>query len=245
MKRPEILSPGTFGTVIAADARRIEFDLKNESILHRGVPVQAVFLGDSITHYWELEAYFQSPEGLILNRGIAGDTTEFAFRRFQADAVQLRPKVAVVMIGINDTKFRSVFPSSSSPLNPDPEKIVHTIVNNIRQIAHQATDHGIEFAVCSILPLHLPLSSRSAECNQIVAKANHALRIFAGKQGLPFVDYHCHFVQEDGLTMRDELTDDGIHPHSGGYAIMAEVLAEALNGRIHHRSARGAAGAED
>jgi len=235
MKRPEIVSPGTFGVVIAADARRIEFDLKNESILHRGIPVDFVFLGDSITHYWELEAYFHSNDGLILNRGIAGDGTEFALRRFQADVIQLKPKTAVVMLGVNDTKFRSVFPSASSPLNPDSDKIVHTIVNNIRQIAHMATDHGIEMAVCSILPLHLPLSSRSGECNQIISRANQALKVFSGKQGLPFVDYHSRFVREDGLTMRDDLTDDGIHPHSGGYEIMAQILTETLQGRIRRR----------
>ncbi len=235
MKRPEIVSPGAFGVVIAADARRIEFDLKNESILHRGIPVDFVFLGDSITHYWELEAYFYTGNGLILNRGIAGDGSEFALRRFPADVVQLKPKMAVVMIGINDTKFRSVFPSHSSPLNPDPDKIVHTIVGNIRQIAHQASDHDVEIAVCSILPLHLPLSSRSGEVNQIVAKANHSLRAFADKHKLPFVDYHSHFIQEDGLTMRAELTDDGIHPHSAGYEIMARVLTETLAGRLRRR----------
>ncbi len=235
MKRPDIVSPGTFGTVIAADARRIEFDLKNESILHRAIPVDFVFLGDSITHYWELEAYFHSESGLILNRGIAGDGAEFAFRRFHADVIQLKPKRAVVMIGVNDTKFRSVFPSASSPLNPDPDKIVHTIVNNIRQMAHLAGDHDTEMAVCSILPLHLPLSSRSAECNRIIARVNGALKAFATKQGLPFADYHSRFVRDDGLTMREDLSDDGIHPHSGGYEIMAEVLAEAWGGKIHRR----------
>lgn len=237
MKRPEIVSPGTFGVVIAADARRIEFDLKNESILHRAIPVDFVFLGDSITHYWELEAYFHSDDGLILNRGIAGDGTEFALRRFHADVIQLKPKTAVVMLGVNDTKFRSVFPSASSPLNPDPDKIVHTIVNNIRQMAHSADDHGIAMAVCSILPLHLPLSSRSAECNRIIAQVNHSLKAFAGKQQLPFVDYHSHFVRGDGLTLREDLSDDGIHPHSGGYEIMAGVLAEALGRKIQRRMA--------
>lgn len=235
MKRPEIVSPGTFGVTIAADARRVEFDLKNESILHRAVPVDCVFLGDSITHYWELEAYFQPGEGLILNRGIAGDGTEFALRRFQADVLQLKPNCAVVMLGVNDTKFRAVFPSRSSPLNPDPDKIAHLILGNMRQMAHQAEDHGVKMAICSVLPLHLPLSSRSEECNRIIAQVNQSLRTFAGKQDLPFVDYHRHFVRDDGLTLRDDLSDDGIHPHSGGYEIMAQVLEEALAGLIRRR----------
>jgi len=235
MKRPEIVSPGNFGTVIAADARRVEFDLKNESILHKASPVDFVFLGDSITHYWELDAYFRSDSGLILNRGIAGDGSEFALRRYQADVIQLKPKMAIVMIGINDTKFRSVFPSASSPLNPDPEKIVHTIVTNVRQIAHLSSDHDIEIAICSVLPLNLPLSSRSGECNRIVARANLALQSFANKQRLRFVDYHRQFAREDGLTMREDLTDDGIHPHSSGYEIMAQVLAETLEYKIKLR----------
>jgi lysophospholipase L1-like esterase len=235
MKRPEIVSPGNFGVTIAADSRRIEFDLKNESILHRGVPVDFLFLGDSITHYWELEAYFHSDQGLILNRGIAGDSSEFALRRFLADVVQLKPKMAVLMIGVNDTKFRSVFPSHSSPLNPDPDKIVHTITANIKQMVNLADDHDLPIAVCSILPLHLPLSSRSGECNRIITKVNHSLKTFAHTRGVPFVDYHSRFVGDDGMTLREHLSDDGIHPHSGGYEIMAQVLSETLQGQIHLR----------
>ena len=40
---------------------------------------------------------------LIINRGIAGDTTKYLKKRFYVDAVQLKPKYCILGIGINDS----------------------------------------------------------------------------------------------------------------------------------------------
>ena len=62
-----------------------------------------MFIGDSITEYWELNAYFRNSDQLIINRGIAGDTTKYLKKRFYVDAVQLKPKYCILGIGINDS----------------------------------------------------------------------------------------------------------------------------------------------
>ena len=40
---------------------------------------------------------------MIINRGIAGDTTKYLKKRFYVDAVQLKPKYCILGIGINDS----------------------------------------------------------------------------------------------------------------------------------------------
>ena len=52
------IKPGYLSQVFRADERRMEFDCKNQTIIQKECPVDIVFIGDSITQMWELEAYF-------------------------------------------------------------------------------------------------------------------------------------------------------------------------------------------
>lgn len=58
-----------FSRTAAADSRRKEFDIKNHSLIYTDQKPDFLFIGDSITHYWELNAYFNLPGQLIVNRG--------------------------------------------------------------------------------------------------------------------------------------------------------------------------------
>ena len=45
-----------FSRTAAADSRRKEFDIKNHSLIYTDQKPDFLFIGDSITHYWELNA---------------------------------------------------------------------------------------------------------------------------------------------------------------------------------------------
>ena len=60
--------------------------------------------------YWRLyhrilgiKCILRNSDQLIINRGIAGDTTKYLKKRFYVDAVQLKPKYCILGIGINDS----------------------------------------------------------------------------------------------------------------------------------------------
>ncbi|WP_309272888.1 hypothetical protein [Paenibacillus sp.] len=68
-----MIKPGLFSPLQAdADQRRMEYDLKNESLIAEKTPVDYLFIGDSIINLWELGAYFSSAKGAIINRGAGG-----------------------------------------------------------------------------------------------------------------------------------------------------------------------------
>lgn len=92
-----------FSEDVAADKNRKEFDIKNHTLCYTNQRPDFLFIGDSITEYWELNAYFRNSDQLIINRGIAGDTTKYLKKRFYVDAVQLKPKYCILGIGINDS----------------------------------------------------------------------------------------------------------------------------------------------
>lgn len=225
--RPELKRPGFFGVEAAADSRRSPFDHHNEALLVKAVSVDAVFIGDSITDWWAVDAFFVGTRGALVNRGIGGDETSFLRRRFDADALQLRPRLIVLKIGVNNT-WALDEPWEPSRYVP-PNVIEENIVSDIDAMVTAARVQDIDVALCSILPVNMPVNGNTAERNGLIVRVNARLREIAEHHGAVYVDYHAHMVGPDGLTLLPELSDDGLHPHVLGYEIMARVLLDALS----------------
>ena len=69
-------------------------------LAYQGSSKRIVFLGDSITDFWDLNRSFQDQP--FVNRGIGGQTTSQMVLRFHQDVVDLRPSSVVILAGIND-----------------------------------------------------------------------------------------------------------------------------------------------
>jgi len=211
-----------FSVGVAADGRRGEFDFGNESLLLQGTRPDFVFIGDSITHLWELQAYFGGTGKVLINRGIGGDISTFVRKRFEADVIQLQPNYVVMKIGTNDLGW------ALEQLNP---AISDTIFDNDSAMLDRAKEAGITMALCSILPIWgpswYPSDEFSARKNAQIVALNGRLRQLAEEKSAIWVDYHSQMVGEDGQ-LRPELADDGVHPHHFGYALMADILRKTL-----------------
>lgn len=223
-----IIKPGFFSQTSHADARRDEYDLKNEIIITNKVTVNYLFIGDSITARWELEAYYRDL-GVVINRGIGGDNSHYLAMRFEADALQLKPKNLVLLIGVNDTMFlgtRFILVDTSY------EALRARIISNTKKIIERAIEENINIYVCSILPTNMKNDSFQKERNTMIKEANEAIREFCSLKSLTYVDYHKAFVAEDGLTLKDGYCDDGVHPNIKGYNLMNNILIEALQKEV-------------
>ena len=227
MKRIDFIKPGTFSVQVAADSRRLEFDMKNEVVITNNVPVDFVFIGDSITHLWELDAYFGKKNCLILNRGIGGDTSEYVLKRFAADVLQLKPRYCVMHIGIND----------SWVMEPDIWKenegesiefVEERVKNNLTQIVDLSLKNSQKLILCSILPTKVITEQRCSERNEYIIKVNSYMKELCKDKGCIYVDYHLNFVKSDGITIKNGLIMEGLHPHVYGYNVMADVLRTTL-----------------
>ncbi|MCL2700245.1 MAG: GDSL-type esterase/lipase family protein [Phycisphaerae bacterium] len=220
-KMPAVIKPGLFGLTVPADARRADFDISNEALIANGVKPYAVFIGDSITGNWDLQAYFGAGSVLV-NRGMAGDSSEYVRRRFEADVLQLAPELAVICVGVNDTGWGAG--------SPDPAK-VDVVLRNIQAMAKAAAGRGIAVAIGSNFPLRSPIWYNLPEFavakNRLTVKINKGLRDLAKRGGHIYVDYHRHVLDRTGL-MRQDLAYDGIHPNHNGYCLMRDVLNDTL-----------------
>jgi lysophospholipase L1-like esterase len=211
-----------FGTAVAADGRRMEFNIGNESLIAEKVKPYAVFIGDSITHIWELQAYFGGSERIIVNRGIGGDISDYVRKRFTADTLQLKPELIVMLIGTNDMGWM---------LEQLDETITDRICENIKSMVKDAVAEGIKIAVASVLPIWgpswYPVPEFVARKNAQIVEANRRLNPIVEENGGIYVDYHSKMLDENGI-LRKNLAEDGVHPQSEGYSIMATTLRETL-----------------
>jgi lysophospholipase L1-like esterase len=196
-----------------------------------------VLIGDSITSRWSGLAPPNQLSGLqIINRGIPGDFTARMFSRFNRDVVRLRPRVVVILGGINDI--------AQIPLP--------LIEHNLASMAETAEHHGIQVVLATLPPTGLPTeehdrdkpSAATIPHDEIVAHdgittghdeiqtLNNWIKSFANQKHYTLVDYHSALADDRGNYLKG-LTTDGIHPSVQGYERMEPLLRGAVQSAIH------------
>jgi len=176
---------------------------------------RVVFMGNSITEFWKVnrpEFFSGRP---YLNRGISGQTTPQMLVRFHQDVVALRPKVVVMLCGINDIAG-----------NTGPSTL-EMIENNIQSMAEIARANKINVVLSSVLPAYdFPWKPGMEPAGKVI-ELNKWIRSYAEAHKLEYVDYFSAMKDErNGLPKH--LADDGIHPNKAGYAIMEPLVEKAI-----------------
>lgn len=226
----EYQKPGYFSEIAAADKKRKEYDIKNHSVIRAGRRPDFLFIGDSITQYWELALYFNEPNLLYINRGIEGDTTKYLNMRFQTDAIQLNPRYCIVGIGINDTlDLEGDYWKLIPPL--PYEQVLTRAQSNIRDIICKANASSISLILSSLLPISIELSLHEDERKRFICDFNQWLKELCQKENLIFLDYYSAASYPGTDTLLDNITYDGLHPNARGYELMTSVLKSTLKER--------------
>ncbi len=187
---------------------------------------RVVFFGDSITDLWKLEEYF--PGKPYINRGISGQTTPQMLVRFRQDAIDLQPKVVIILAGTNDIA------GNTGPMR------IEDIEANYASMAELARSHGIHVVFSSILPVHdyTPQSHDlfAQRSPKKVLELNRWLKAYSAANGQVYLDYFSAMVDDKGL-LKQGFADDGLHPNVAGYRLMAP-LAQAAIDKALARSAK-------
>lgn len=228
MEMKPYIKPGYLSQVVRADERRMEFDCKNQIIVQKECPVDVVFIGDSIIQMWELPAYFHKFPLRILNRGIGGDRTGSLFHRFRADVVQLKPKMAVLMAGINDA-WDLEFDHWKQEQGRDFDEILNEALCNMEQILQITSKETFQTVLCSILPTCMEWTNHEEERKRYVKAYNKGLKSLANTYEAVFVDFYPAFVEKDGCSLKRGWSLEGLHPNVFGYDKMAEILEQEVD----------------
>ncbi len=201
-------------------------DADNALPLAEAAEARVVFLGDSITEGWgqsgatpapNRPAFF--PGKPYVNRGISGQTTPQMLVRFRQDVVNLKPKVVVILAGINDIAENT------------GKTTLDAIEDNFSSMSEIARANGIRVALCSVLPASGFPWHPGLEPAPKVKALNAWLKDYAAKHNLVYIDYYTSMANAEG-GLKSDLGSDGVHPNKVGYEIMAPLadagIAESL-----------------
>ncbi|MGD0731314.1 MAG: SGNH/GDSL hydrolase family protein [Terracidiphilus sp.] len=225
---PETKAPAAAQAAPAATAAQKHFDYDakldwpwlsrfKEDDLALGPPAagenRVVFMGDSITQGWKLDGSF--PGKPYINRGISGQTTPQMVLRFRQDVIKLKPKVVVILAGINDIA------GNTGPMTLEQTE------DNLASMAEMATANGIRVVLCSVMPaFDFPWRPGLTPAPKVLA-LNAWIKAYAAEKGYVYVDYHSAMKDErDGLPIA--LSPDGVHPNAAGHAVMAPLVEAGI-----------------
>jgi lysophospholipase L1-like esterase len=175
-----------------------------------------VFIGDSITQGWEgsgknvWKKYYGKRK--CLNFGVGGDRTQHVLWRFEhGQLAGLKPKVAVLMIGTNNS-------NKDDNTEADILEGVQLIVKQIRERLPET-----KIIVVGIFPRGQTFSSQRGKILQV----NQALAKLADGKMIHYVDFGSQLIESDG-SIPKAVMPDYLHLSEQGYEIWAQAIEPTL-----------------
>ncbi len=193
-----------------------------EAMITNGAP-KVVFIGDSITHFWETNGqaqwskYFGGGTFRALNLGYSADRTEHVLWRIDHGELDgYEAKAIVLMIGTNNSGHFPV--GEESPA--DTIWGIKTVLDRIR-----AKQPKAKTLLCAIFP-------RGADANDACRRRNEAVnKIISGfcdGKRVIWCDFTRRMLCADGR-LPVEFMPDLLHPGPAGYEVWANAIIPVLH----------------
>ena len=177
---------------------------------------RVVFMGNSITEWWKSvgdPAFFTGKP--YYDRGISGQTSGQMLVRFREDVINLKPKVVLIMAGINDIAE-----------NNGPSKL-EDVFGNIVSMAVLAKEAHIRVVLCSVMPAFRFPWRPAIDPVLGIAKLNTMIKDYCDQYHLVYCDYFT--AMADGRRgLPANLSGDGVHPNPAGYKMMEPIAEKAI-----------------
>jgi len=190
---------------------------EKDGLVAAGTPPELVFIGDSITEGWEKsgspiwQRHYAPYHALDL--GFGGDATENVLWRLQHGEIDgIAPKVAVLMIGTNNTGHRA----------EDPRTTAAGVRRLIDEIRHRLPSTKV--LLLAIFPRGEKPDDAQRRLNE---RVNGIIAGDADGRDVVFLDIGKAFLDPDGRLSRDVMPDL-LHPNEKGYAIWQRAMDAPL-----------------
>jgi len=192
---------------------------------------RVVFMGDSITDSWDDPKYGGFfPGKPYFDRGISGQTTPQMLIRFRPDVIALQPKVVVILAGTNDIA------GNTGPMT------LAAIEDNLTSMFELAHANGIRVVLASLLPISdyeknkdgQPIVRSKQRPPEQITSLNVWIKQYAAAHGGIYLDYYSAMADDKGF-LKEELSEDGLHPNQRGYDVMAPLAEQAIASALKSR----------
>jgi beta-glucosidase len=179
--------------------------------------IDLLMIGDSITHGWETggkstwDKYYAQRNAF--NIGYSGDRTEQVIWRLQHGEVDgIAPRLAVIMIGTNNTGHRQDKPE-------DTAAGVKAILAELRT--------RLPDTKCLVLAIFPRGEKADDPLRKLNEATNKLLKSLADDQHVFFLDINAQFLDADG-TLSKDIMPDFLHPNEKGYELWAAAMEPTI-----------------
>ena len=174
-----------------------------------------VFLGDSITHYYNVNKYYKNIS--VVNSGVSSYTTDDIYNYLHDGVYIYNPTKIFLLIGTNDLVH-----------DKDADYIVNRIYDIIDKIIEIRPNASIYLE--SIYPVNntddekvnkLKVKDRD---NKEIININKKLQMFCNNTfKCTYIDVYNHLLDKDG-NLNLDYTEEGLHITDKGYKVITDVL---------------------
>ena len=205
----------TKNTYLESSISELKKDYESEIVFLENDYTNYLFLGDSITDYYDLDKYY---EGLpVVNSGISGNTTKDILNDMKARVYNYNPSKVFLLIGTNDL----IHDISVDDIVSNIEKIISEINTNEPQT---------EIYVESIYPVNYNIDEDmvSNRNNKDIIKINERIKKYCENNNCTYINMYDKLLDDDN-NFSKKYTDDGLHPNSEGYDVITKELKKYLS----------------
>lgn len=153
----------------------------------------------------------------FINKGISGNRTVDLFARWKENALNLKPDLVSILVGVND--IGSEFSSKAGVSAEKMELVLELIIEETKSIYPD-----IIFVLCE--PFILPVGAikeRWNEWSDEITKRRDVIKRLAMKHNAIFVPFQEEFDKVCKLRSPEYWIWDGVHPTYAGHGMMANV----------------------
>lgn len=195
-------------SITDAGRKRDAVEANSERGLGKGYPALAA--GELLGAYPEAELK-------VFNRGISGNKVPDLAARWQADAIDLKPDILSILVGVNDLWHTFAF-------NTNYKGTIETYESGFRDllVRTQKDLPNTRIVICE------PFTTRTSEDFKPLAGYRAAAAKLAGELKLTFVPFQSVFDKALKAAPAEFWLTDGVHPSSAGHALMCQAWREAV-----------------
>ena len=172
-----------------------------------------VFLGDSITEIYPInKIYGDLP---IIKSGVSGYKTEDILKRMDSMVYRYNPTKVILLIGTNDIS-KDISEENLNKTQKNIEKIINGIKKNRK---------NAKIYIESIYPVNrnMKIEMVSERTNEAIKQLNKKIKKYCKEENITYINMYDELLDSDG-NFDSELTYDGLHPSSLGYAKITRIL---------------------
>jgi len=178
-----------------------------------------VFLGDSITNFYNLDTYYKDLP--VINSGTAGKKAYEIVGELKERVYIYNPTKVFLMIGTNDLSHRT------------DEEIVKDIKKIIKSINKNRPNTTIY--VESVYPVNKTKDDKKIldwmvgdRDNERISNLNKKIKEMCKKEKTGYIDIYDLLTDEEGM-LNVDYTVDGLHINENGYEVITKKLMEYID----------------